>query len=255
MSLSNLFNQREKYNQPTIRNPDTPAGRAEATWDRREGRLAVQAHNWRRIAVGLIVVCIALAGGLVVQSMKSQVIPYVVTVDKSTGEIEKAGAFTNSDYTPGEAEIKYFLAQFIKNARSIGYDPVVYSNMQDTASHFLTQTAAQKYNSTLEKDLQDKVGKYTVSVKNISVQKVPESDNSYLLRWTEEVVRINSSEYQDIPMSGTFSYTQLPVEEKDLLVNPLGIYITGFDFTQDATAVNASDTRKINANSNTQNKQ
>lgn len=111
-----------------------------------------------------------------------------MTVDKSTGEVQKAGAFTNSDYTPQEAEIKYFIAEFVKNARSIGYDPVAYSNMQTKAGHFLTMTAAQKYASTMKDDQNKKLGKYTVSVKNLSVQKVPESDSSYLVRWTEEVV-------------------------------------------------------------------
>lgn len=248
MSLSNLFHQREKYNQQRTRNPATPADRAEEAWDRRTGSAVVQAYNWRRISIGLTVVCVVLAGGLVFQSAKSQVIPYVVTVDKSTGEVQKAGAFTNSDYTPQEAEIKYFIAEFVKNSRSIGYDPVAYSNMQTKAGHFLTMTAAQKYASTMKDDQNKKLGKYTVSVKNLSVQKVPESDSSYLVRWTEEVVKINSAEYQDIPMSGTFSYTKLPVKQEDMLINPLGLYITGFDFVQDASAVNASG-KKATANS------
>ena len=106
-------------------------------------------------------------------------------------------------------------------------------------------TAAQKYASTMKDDQNKKLGKYTVSVKNLSVQKVPDSDSSYLVRWVEEVVKINSSEYQDIPMSGTFSYTKLPVKKEDLLINPLGLYITGFDFTQDAAAVNAKVNKTV----------
>lgn len=245
MALGSLFNQKEKYNRAANRNPATPAERAEAEWDRRIGSAAVQAYNWRRIAVGLVVVCIVLAGGLVIQSMKSQVIPYVVTVDKTTGEVQKAGAFVNEDYTPQEAEVKYFIAEFVKNCRSIGYDPVAYNNMQLKAGHYLTATAAQKYTSVLKPEIEKKLGQYTVSVKNISVQKVPESDSSYLVRWIEEVVRINSSEYQEIPMSGTFSYTKLPVKDEDMLINPLGLYITGFDFVQDAAAVNSNGAKNI----------
>lgn len=241
MSLSNLFHQQEKYNQQRVRNPATPAERAEEKWDRRIGSAAVQAYNWRRISIGLTAACVVLTGGLVFQSAKSQVIPYVVTVDKATGEVQKAGAFTNSDYTPQEAEIKYFIAEFVKNARSIGYDPVAYSTMQTKAGHFLTMTAAQKYAATMKTDQNKKLGKYTVSIKNLSVQKVPESDSSYLVRWIEEVVKINSAEYQEIPMSGTFSYTKLPAKEEDMLINPLGLYITGFDFVQDAASVNAGN--------------
>ena len=64
MSIS-LFNQREKFNTEQHKNPATPAERAEAVWDRRIGSAVVQAYNWRRISLGLIVVCIVLAAGLV----------------------------------------------------------------------------------------------------------------------------------------------------------------------------------------------
>ena len=121
MSIS-LFNQQEKFNTEQHKNPATPAERAEAVWDRRIGSAVVQAYNWRRISLGLIVVCIVLAAGLVWQSMKTTVIPYVVTVNETTGEIKKAGAFVEADYTPQEAEIKYFIAEFVKNA--VGVDNV-----------------------------------------------------------------------------------------------------------------------------------
>lgn len=243
MAIS-LFNQKEKFNRPNNSNPATPAEMAEAVWDRRVGAVTVQAYNWRRIAIGLIVVVIVLSVGLVMQSLKSQVIPYVVTVDKSTGNVEKAGAFINSDYTPQEAEIKYFLAEFIKNARSVGYDPVIWDNQQRLVKSYLTQTAAMAYDARF-RDLNKRVGKQTVSIKNLSVQKVPESDSTYLVRWVEEVVDINSSHYEDIPMSGTFSYTMLPVKEENIMTNPLGMYITGFDFAKDAAAINTSGQQAI----------
>lgn len=239
MSIS-LFNQQEKFNKETIQNPASPAERAEAVWDRRIGSAAVQAYNWRRISLGLIVVCVILAGGLVWQSMKTKVIPYVVTVNETTGEIKKAGAFVEAEYTPQEAEIKYFIAEFVKNARSIGYDPVVYNNQQEKAMSYMTQEAAQKYQSKYS-DHKQKVGKSTVAIKNISVQKVPESQASFLVRWIEEEVDISTSSYKDVPMSGTFSYTMLPVKEENILYNPLGIYITGFDFIQDISSVNSSN--------------
>lgn len=236
MSL-NIMYQREKYNQSENPNPASPAERAKAQHDKRIGSVVVQAYNWRRISLGLLIACIVLSVGLVWQSMKSQVIPYVVTVNESTGEIKKAGAFVEADYTPQEPEIKYFIAEFVKNARSVGYDPVVYASQQKKAQAYMTQNAAQKYNNKYA-DSQQRVGKVAVSVKNISVQKVPESEYSFLVRWIEETVDIQSSAFKDIPMSGTFSYTRLPVQEENILNNPLGIYITGFDFIQDISTVN-----------------
>lgn len=233
----NVFNQQEKFNQEKTPNPASPAERAQAVWDRRIGAAVVQAYNWRRISLGLIVVCIILAGGLVWQSMKSRVVPYVVTVNETTGEIKKAGAFVEADYTPQEAEIKYFIAEFVKNARSIGYDPVVYAKQQEKAMAYMTQDAARKYQNKYNEQ-QQKFGRSLITIKNISVQKVPESQASFLVRWLEEEVDVATSSYKDIQMSGTFSYTMLPVQEENILNNPLGIYITGFDFIQDISAVN-----------------
>ena len=104
MSIQKMFRRPEKYNQSGGSNPATPTEKAAAVWDRRVGSAVTQAYNWRRATILMGVACLVLAGGLVVQSLKTQVIPYVVTVDKSTGEVEKAGAFTGADYTPGEAE-------------------------------------------------------------------------------------------------------------------------------------------------------
>lgn len=248
MSIS-LFNQREKFNTEQHKNPATPAERAEAVWDRRIGSAVVQAYNWRRISLGLIVVCIVLAAGLVWQSMKTTVIPYVVTVNETTGEIKKAGAFVEADYTPQEAEIKYFIAEFVKNARSMGYDPVVYAKQQEKAMAYMTQEAAQRYQNKYSAQ-QQKVGKSLITIKNISVQKVPESQASFLVRWIEEEVDVSTSSYKDVPMSGTFSYTMLPVKEENILNNPLGIYITGFDFIQDISSVNNNGNQAVKNTNN-----
>ena len=115
------FQQPEKFSDTS--KTLSPAEQAREVIDRRIGGVAMQNYNWRRIAIGLLVACVVLSIGLTVQSLKSQIIPYVVTVDKSTGEVEKAGAFIAQDYTPQEVEVRYFIGQFIQNARNIQLDP------------------------------------------------------------------------------------------------------------------------------------
>ena len=139
------FHQPEKFSDTG--KPLSPAEQAREVIDRRIGGVAMQNYNWRRIALGLLVACIVLSIGLTVQSLKSQIIPYVVTVDKSTGEVEKAGAFIAQDYTPQEVEVRYFIGQFIQNARNIQLDAVKQEKMQGTAFAYLTQAAAQKYSA------------------------------------------------------------------------------------------------------------
>ena len=177
------FRQPEKFSDTgrTL----SPAEQARATIDARIGSVVVQNYNWRRIAIGLLVACIALSIGLTVQSLKSQIVPYVVTVDKSTGEVEKAGAFVSQDYTPQEAEVRYFIGQFIQNARSIQLDPVQQEKMQGKAYAYLTQAAAQKYAAIQRNEgFKEKYATYTVQTKITGIKKIPDTE-SYHATWTE----------------------------------------------------------------------
>ena len=67
------------------------------------------------------------------------------------------------------------------------------------------------------------------------------SETSYQVRWTEEEYGIRSGDKKTRNMSGVFSYTMLPVEGEALQVNPLGLFIIGFDFSNDASQVNSSN--------------
>ena len=240
MAQSNKFQRPTEYNPRSTDNPTTPADRAREVWDSRVGKATVQAYNWRRATILLCVVCLVLACGLVWQSLKTQVIPYIVTVDKTTGEVQQAGAFTSNEYVPQEAEIKFFLTDFVKNARTIQLDPVVQQRTQAKAVAFLTKNAARKFEDVkINENYNERRGNVTVSVHIISIQKVPESDSSYQIRWTEEEFGIQSGTKKITNMSGIFSYTMLPVQnDEQLLVNPLGLFISGFDFSNDASQVN-----------------
>ena len=141
---------------------------------------------------------------------------------------------------PQEAEIKFFLTDFVKNARTIQLDPVVQQRTQAKAMAFLTKNAARKFEDVkINENYHERRGNVTVSVHIISIQKVPESDSSYQIRWTEEEFGIQSGAKKITNMSGIFSYTMLPVQnDEQLLVNPLGLFISGFDFSNDASQVN-----------------
>lgn len=234
------FRRPETFNEKSYANPMTPADMARAVWDERVGSVVVQSYNWRRIAIMLCVICLILTLGLVYQSSKTKVIPYVVTVDKTTGEVQQAGGFANNEYEPQEAEIRYFLVNFIANARTIQLDPIAQNRAQTRAMAYLTTYAARKYQDIqLSENYMDKIGNITTSVSIVSVTKVPESTSSYQIRWIEEEFEIKTGVKETSHMSGVFTYTRLPVESEELLLlNPLGLFISGFDFTNDVSEVN-----------------
>ena len=229
----NLFKQPEKFSDTSnLRSPATPAERAREAMDRRIGDVVVQSYNWRRIALGLLVACIVLSIGFTVQSLKSRVVPYVVTVDKSTGEVEKAGAFVSQDYPPQEAETRYFIGQFIQNARNIQLDPVQQEKMQKKAFAFLTQAAGQKYAAIQQNEhFAERYANYTVQTKISSIEKIPDTD-SYHVSWTEEEFQIATGKQETKNYQAVFSVTVIPPkDDKTLLINPLGLYISDLNFS------------------------
>ena len=216
----------------------SPAEKAEAVWDRREGSIIARDANYRILILGLIIVSVTLAVGLVIQSYKSSVIPYIVEVDSSTGRVKNAGPLTVSDYTPQDAEIKFFLSKFLNNVRGMPLDPVVYKNNWTEAYAFLTKSAAAKMTTEIKNEkLAEKFGQKTVQIQIISCLPM-EGSNSYQIRWNEEEFTINSGKKTVTPMTGIFTTSIIPpTEEAILRVNPLGIYISDFNWTKDTTAV------------------
>src|SRR5579871_5752780 len=62
--------------------PETPYQRAGQVWDERIGSARVQAKNWRLAFFGALTLSGALAAGLVWQSARGTITPWVVQVDK-----------------------------------------------------------------------------------------------------------------------------------------------------------------------------
>ncbi len=234
MKVSSLFKRPEKYTDTKAR---TPAEKAEEEWDRRSGRLVLQNYHLRLMMVGLIVISIALTIGLVVQSMKSVVVPYIVEVDTTSGEVKNVGKLLQSDYTPRDAEIQYFLRQFVQNARAITLDPVVYDTQMQTLFAYLTQDAARKMKTEIQNEGQlQKFAQKVVQVKIVSILPIKGS-NSWQVRWNEEEFATETGGLVTTPMSGVFTITIIPPkDEKILAVNPLGIYIADFSWSKDEAA-------------------
>jgi type IV secretion system protein VirB5 len=103
--------------------PVTPYQKAAQAWDERIGSARVQAKNWRLIALCNLLLAGGLAIGLVWQSARGSIVPWVVQIDK-LGEAQ-AVAPAIADYQPTDAQIAWHLARFIENVRAIPADPII----------------------------------------------------------------------------------------------------------------------------------
>ncbi|MGL5008298.1 MAG: conjugal transfer protein TrbF [Paracoccaceae bacterium] len=210
--------------------PETPYQKAAQVWDDRIGSARVQAKNWRLMAFGALFLAAGLAGGLVWQSARGTVVPWVVEVD-SLGEARTIAPAT-AEYQPTDPQIAFHLAHFIEQVRSIAADPIIVRQNWLRAYDFTTDRGALALNDYARaEDPFAKVGETQISVDVSSV--IRASPDSFRVAWTER-------RYQDGSLAATEHWTailtlsvQPPRTAERLRKNPLGIYVHAINWSRE----------------------
>jgi type IV secretion system protein VirB5 len=210
--------------------PATPYQRAGQLWDERIGSARVQAKNWRLMSFGSLGLSIALAGGLIWQSMQSRVTPYVVQVDK-LGEVQAVGPAGQS-YKPTDAVFAWYLARFITDVRSLSSDPIVVRKNWLEAYDYATDHGAVFLNQFAQaNDPFKSVGERTVSVQVTSV--VRASDASFQVKWVEQIYEHDALAKTERWTAIVSVITQQPTTAEVLRKNPLGLYVNGLNWSRE----------------------
>ncbi|QTH22448.1 conjugal transfer protein TrbF [Rhizorhabdus wittichii] len=223
------------FRRPTIRygqtpEPTTPYQRAAQAWDDRIGSARVQAKNWRLAFFGTLALSGGLAGGLVWQSARGHIVPWVVQVDR-LGEA-RAVAPAEAGYRPTDPQTAFHLARFVEEVRSIPVDPVVVRQNWLRAYDFTTDKGALFLNDYARaNDPFAQVGKVQVAVDVSSV--IRASPDSFRVAWTER-------HYQDGSLAATERWSailtvvfQPPRTPDALRKNPLGIFVSALNWSKE----------------------
>jgi type IV secretory pathway TrbF-like protein len=223
------------FRRPSIRygktpEPETPYQRAGQVWDDRIGSARVQAKNWRIAFFGTLALSGGLAAGLVWQSARGTITPWVVEVDK-LGQAQAVSPAT-ADYQPTDPQIAWHLARFIEEVRSIPDDPVVLRQDWLDAYNYVTDTGALALNDYARtSDPFSQVGKTQVAVEVSSV--IRASTDSFRVDWTER-------RYVDDALAATEHWSailtvvvQPPTDADRLKKNPLGVYVHALNWSKE----------------------
>lgn len=210
--------------------PVTPYQRAAQVWDDRIGSARVQAKNWRLAFFSCLALSGGLAGGLVWQSARGTIIPWVVQVDK-LGQAQ-AVAPADASYQPTDPQIAFHLARFIENVRAIPADPIVLKQDWLQAYDFTTDRGAVALNDYARaNDPFANVGKVQVAVDVSSV--IRASKDSFRVAWTER-------RYQDGALAETSRWSailtvaiQTPRTADGLRRNPLGVFVDALNWSKE----------------------
>lgn len=210
--------------------PETPYQRAGQAWDDRIGSARVQAKNWRLAFFGALALSGGLAAGLVFQSARGTVTPWVVQVDR-LGRAQ-AVAPAVADYRPTDPQIAWHLGRFIEEVRSIPADPVVLRQSWLDAYNYVTDKGALALNDYARaSDPFSKIGKVQVSVEVASV--IRASDNSFRVEWVErhyvDGARVATERWSAI----LTIVLQTPADADRLKKNPLGVYVHALNWSKE----------------------
>jgi len=209
--------------------PETPYQRAGQVWDERIGSARVQAKNWRLAFFCTLGLSAGLAAGLVWQSARGTITPWVVQVDR-LGQAQ-AVAPAVAGYRPTDPQIAWHLARFVEEVRSIPADPVVLRQDWLDAYNYVTDKGALALGDyARNNDPFSKVGKAQVSVEVASVIR---ASDSFRVEWVER-------RYVDDALASTERWSailtivvQTPTDADRLKKNPLGLYVNALNWSKE----------------------
>lgn len=210
--------------------PETPYQRAAQVWDERIGSARVQARNWRLACFAALLLSGALTGGLVWQSARGTITPWVVEVDK-LGHA-KAVSPATANYHPTDPQIAWYLAHFIEEVRSLPDDPIVLRKNWLDAYNFVTDKGALALNAYARAETPfAKLGKDQVAVDIASV--IRASSDSFRVEWIEH-------HYANGALTATQRWSAIvtvtvrtPTSADELRKNPLGIYVNALNWSKE----------------------
>jgi type IV secretory pathway TrbF-like protein len=209
---------------------ETPYQKAAQVWDERIGSARVQAKNWRLMAFGCLMLSGGLASGLIWQSLRGTVTPWVVQVDH-LGQAQ-AVAPADGSYQPTDPQIAFHLARFIEDVRGLPTDGIVLRQDWLRAYDFTTDRGAVALNDYARtNDPFANLGKLQISVEVTSV--IRASPTSFRVAWIQR-------SYENGSLSATERWTAIltvvvdtPRDADRLRKNPLGVYVNAINWSKE----------------------
>lgn len=207
---------------------ESPYVSARREWNERYGDYVARARNWRWAACAALVVALVLAIGVVWQAAQSKVVPYVVEVDKLGDAVAVARA---DRAAPADVRVvKAQLAAWIVDVRSISSDPLAQKAALSRAYALTAATATTFLNDYYRQHAP--FGQPRTAA--VSVDAVlPISNQTYQIQWTEGARDLQG---RDIGTTHWLASVTVafdpPSDERGILTNPLGLYMTGISWTQ-----------------------
>jgi type IV secretion system protein VirB5 len=205
------------------------AGRTEAA--ERYGYLSKNAAQWRRISAALLLCCAACVCAVIYMSGRVTVAPYIVQVDEHGYEI--AVEPVSQAHVDARLLIAH-VGRYVWSLKTIFNDPEAQMYLMNFVYNCTpANTAAEKkYKEYYAANNPIAAGENetaTVTVNSV----LSLSPESWQAEWTEERYSLTGNKLSEKRYRGIFTTAIAPPSEmREVLLNPLGIFITDFNFSE-----------------------
>ena len=181
---------------------------------------------------------IAMAAALILNSAlslylarKPHIVPYVVEVAK-TGEVVGTAQPLEANQSTTDAVIRFELAQFIADARSVLADgaaeKAALHRVYDMARAAAAISLAAWYRVHPPFEI---AAKETIQAQVDSVLREP--SGSYEVRWTETTRNLNGDVLATTHWRALLAVQLVPPDPDHMLTNPIGLYVIQIDWSEE----------------------
>ena len=203
---------------------------ARREWDDRYSNLAKGKRNWQILCLVIGISNAILIAGIVRLSTQSRIVPYVVEVDRvgravALGPAEAMGL-------DDERLVRHQLAFFLRNARTVIGDHDAQTRMIQDAYAFARGAAAETLNrrfrhlGLLSRQAQTRVA---VEIEGL----LPLGEAAWQLNWREITTEPDGRRRDPVRYQAVVTFEHDPPRDTtQVLVNPLGIYVTEIQWTE-----------------------
>lgn len=213
--------------------PETPYLAARREWNERYSDHISTANNWRIAALGSIAVSLILAGGLVWVSGQAKVVPYYVETN-SYGEVTRVQRADKAGQ-PTQKQIKAALRQWVIGARTVYADSRATQEVVNN-TYALTFPDSPAYTTLAayhrDNNPYQRAQKETVEVSWHGASLI--GGDTWQIEWTE-TIKSRTGKLIGDPITYVATITTrwaAPTEEETITINPYGIYVQQFSWTE-----------------------
>lgn len=205
---------------------------ARREWDERYGDQITRARNWRMMAFLCAAVAIVLGAGLIWQSSRSRVVPFIAVVDSFGRPI--VSGLSDQTTTADERLKKATVLEWVEELRTVTTDGVAQRKVIDRVySHIANNSPAMTFVSDFYRANQpfERAQNETVGVDVRSV--LPTSDRTFEVDWIETSRDLYGNVKTTDRWKGTFTIVvNTPTDERIARINPLGLYVVSANWSR-----------------------